>query len=865
MKLAKQFHSENRRYHVFRIFYGILFLVLVIFITKLQLIESEKFEEKERKQGQRRILHPGARGDVLDREGRLLIGNKAQFSAVIHLDALKSEIWKEKVALKKTAFRIREELLNLKDLNLVKLINHCLKETHLKERFILLSGKKKKGALQRVKIYWQNQRITVNENTKSEWSCTISFSNPNGLSSITTENTADLINVNVAGLFSTNFYIHPDNHLLPYKPSANQVVTQNLFTKFFPFKDGVTGNQPEFNTNSFTLGSEARFAVVNKYLKQINILTGREVKLSFEKLQNHWKRRLVLPMELIPNLTPHEYASLIEGLSPNSPVQVQVESVRHYPEKSLASHVLGYVGSGYEADAEGLVGSDLATFEIKGKKGKSGIEKFFDNHLKGKDGVDIWRINPMGLRYDQIEKTASEKGKPLQLTIDLDIQKVAENSLDRMSNRVSAHRVLPDNDWKKTIKKRTERELINKNEKEISPELLLSAFKDAPFPLGGKEASTVAGFRGTEKDAEHLLRILYSKGVLARSNSSPNKYVIAPPPPPPGAAVLLDVKSGEILALASKPNFNLQDLSPRISQVTYDKIERQEAWLPRAWHPGYCPASPFKLVTAVAALRAKVISPEEKLLCEGIYKGMECHCYPGKHGEMNLRNAEAQSCNVYFFQLAERLGEKRLISEAKSFGMNDSPDIQLPRLRNSPNVPDPAWKKKRVGEKWALEDTFNVAIGQGGLRQSPLQMACFAAALANRNKDFTPKLIKTKSNQKELTSNDPIGLSIEDMNAIINGMHDATVKGTAKRCKLEGVEVAGKTGTAQWRNHNMQLNLAWFIGFAPVQKPEVAIAVLVEGIIPQDQIQGGLTATPVARDILQAYFDKQKQKLARLD
>ena len=111
---------------------------------------------------------------------------------------------------------------------------------------------------------------------------------------------------------------------------------------------------------------------------------------------------------------------------------------------------------------------------------------------------------------------------------------------------------------KKTIKKRTERELINKNEKEISPELLLSAFKDAPFPLGGKEASTVAGFRGTEKDAEHLLRILYSKGVLARSISNPNKYVIAPPPPPPGAAVLLDVKSGEILALASKPNRRIE-------------------------------------------------------------------------------------------------------------------------------------------------------------------------------------------------------------------------------------------------------------------------------------------------------------------
>ncbi len=865
MKLGKNSHSENRRFHLFRILYGILFFILIIFITKLQILESEEFEAKERKQGQRRILHPGARGDVLDREGRLLIGNKAEFSAVIHLDTLKSEIWEKKVALKKTAFRIREELGKLDDLDLGKLLTHCLKEKHTKERFITLSGKKKDAVFSRTKIYWQNQRITVDENKGGEWSCSISSFNSKVSTSFKTENTGDIININVAGLFSTNFYIHPDKDFLPFAVPSSHLENKTLLSKFFPMKKLDSSYHPKFNTNSIILGTEARFSVVNKYLKQINSLTGRNGKLSFEKLKNHWKRRLVLPMELIPNLTPTEYASLIEGLSPSSPVQVQVESVRHYPKASLASHVLGYVGSGYEADVKGLAGGDLATFEIKGKKGKSGIEKFFDKHLKGKDGVDIWRINPMGLRYDQIVKKPSQKGKPLQLTIDLDIQKVAESSLETMSNRVSAHRVLPDKDWKKTIKKRTERELISKKENEISPELLLAAFKDAPFPLDGKEASTVAGFRGTEKDADHLLRILYSKGVLDRSNESPDKYIVAPPPPPPGAAVLLDVKSGEILALASKPNFNLQDLSPRISQVTYDKIERQEAWLPRAWHPGYCPASPFKLVTAVAALRAKVISPDEKLLCEGIYKGMECHCYPGRHGEMNLRSAEAQSCNVYFFQLAERLGEKSLIAEAKSFGMDDSPDIQLPRLRNSPNVPDPAWKKKRVGEKWALEDTFNVAIGQGGLRQSPLQMACFAAALANQNKIFVPKLIKSNVNQAEQTSSDPIGLTAKDMSAIVNGMHDATIKGTAKRCKVEGIEIAGKTGTAQWRNHNMQLNLAWFIGFAPVKNPEVAIAVLVEGIIPQDQIQGGLTATPVARDILQAYFDKQKLKLARLN
>ena len=92
-------------------------------------------------------------------------------------------------------------------------------------------------------------------------------------------------------------------------------------------------------------------------------------------------------------------------------------------------------------------------------------------------------------------------------------------------------------------------------------------------------------------------------------------------------------------------------------------------------------------------------------------------------------------------------------------------------------------------------------------------------------------------------------------------MQLATTQGTARRCKIEGISIAGKTGTGQWRNRNMELNLAWFIGFAPVEKPAIALAVLVEGVIPQDQIQGGLTATPVAREIISAYFTKYKDKL----
>ena len=102
-------------------------------------------------------------------------------------------------------------------------------------------------------------------------------------------------------------------------------------------------------------------------------------------------------------------------------------------------------------------------------------------------------------------------------------------------------------------------------------------------------------------------------------------------------------------------------------------------------------------------------------------------------------------------------------------------------------------------------------------------------------------------------------ISSDQRQEIIDGMILATREGTARRCQIQGIEIAGKTGTGQWRNHNMKLNLAWFVGFAPAESPKVAIAVLVEGVIPQDQVQGGLTATPIAKDILSAYFSKYSE------
>ena len=416
-------HSENRRFHIFRFFYGILFLTLVLFLANLQFLESDKFATKERIQGQRRILRPGARGDITDREGRVLVGNTPQFQAVIHLDALKNEIWKEKIKLKRNAFETRRYLENVSNLNLVKLLQLCKNNNHIKRRPITLSGKIRLGGENRVNIHLLDKRLAVEKNNHGDWSCEFSIDDVSKKTIFKFSNISERINVNISGLFNTTYYLHPNEQLLPYPHHVllNSDQKDSFITKLFAFTDPEI-KKPKFITYNYSLSWEARFSVVNKYLNQVNQITGRNDHLSLNKLKLHWNKRLVLPMELVSNLSPVEYATLIESLPPESAVQIQAKSVRHYPEKDLASHVLGYVGSGYEADTKGLFGNDLATFEIKGKKGKAGIEKFFDAHLRGIDGGDIWRMNPMGLRFDRIEKKASKKGKSIELTIDIDIQ-----------------------------------------------------------------------------------------------------------------------------------------------------------------------------------------------------------------------------------------------------------------------------------------------------------------------------------------------------------------------------------------------------------------------------------------------------------
>ena len=854
----EKFFPEGRRLIPFRIFYGLLFLVLFIFLFHRQLFQYEVYKEQERKQGQRRIIRPGPRGDVLDREGKLLIGNRAHFSAKLHLEAIEKDIWKKKKVLREISLTMRSDLKKNNFITIERLLAYSFNQPHIKRRFIRISGSTHtdENNWKRVTVHFQGNRLTVEQNIKEgTWNCKIPHINPNRAISLEIKNAKEGVLVNIANLFSVKFQMNSKNFLIPATPDLS--IHQKTWYDYFFARESSWDRV--FSTKSSSLEWESRLGVVQDYTDEVNSLIGRDKIFDLKKLIKHWREKLLLPIELAGDLKPKEYAILVEAIEPNSPIEIQAEAIRHYPFKDLASHVLGYVGSGYEANATDLSGNDLATLEIKGRTGKAGIEKTFDDRLRGKDGGEIWRVNPNGTRYDRIEKKPSIQGKTLQISIDADLQKVAEDSLQDMVSKVSKRRILPDKDWRKTILRRTNQALDGSNEKKVSAELLLSAFIDAPFPLDGLQASTVAGFQGTAKDADQLLSLLYSRGVLAKQTQTENKYDLAPPPLPPGAAVMIHLTTGEILALASKPNYDLSELTPFIPQSVFDRIQRREAWLPRAWHPGYAPASPFKLVTAIAGFSSGNLESNTTLQCDGIHKGMECHVYPGIHGRLDLQNAIAQSCNVYFFKLAEKVGFENLISTAMALGLDKNPNIQIPSPRDKPIVPDPEWKRKQIGVRWTLEDTFNISIGQGGLRQSPLQMACLAAKIATNQALFNPTLIHSKTKKTKLSN--ALGISKDDLKGIIEGMNMATERGTARRCKINGVSVAGKTGTSQWRNHNMNLNLAWFVGFAPVENPEVAIATLVEGVIPQDQVQGGLTATPIARDLLQAYFDKKNTRL----
>ncbi len=331
-----------------------------------------------------------------------------------------------------------------------------------------------------------------------------------------------------------------------------------------------------------------------------------------------------------------------------------------------------------------------------------------------------------------------------------------------------------------------------------------------------------------------------------------------------GSAVALDVRTGEVLVMASKPDYDLTRFTPRPNHDTIADIEARQAWANRTISSAYPPGSTFKILTSIAALRAGKINPDESIVdCEGTLRmsNRTYYCYNGKsrHGEVLLSEAIASSCDIYFYEAGWRTTVDVLAAEARRFHLDKRTGIELPNETGRIVIPDPAYKARvKNGEKWYPGDTANMAIGQGDVLVTPLEMACFAASVA-RDEVFTkPTLVHRPDAPAQHT--EPIGLTPAQRSALIAGMEGCVTHGTAAQVlalpeyRIPNLRIAGKTGTAQVPGKK---NVAWFICFAPANAPEIAVAVAIEGDTPNEEYTGGRYAAPIAATILKKYFDKK--------
>ncbi|GHB94984.1 peptidoglycan D,D-transpeptidase FtsI family protein [Cerasicoccus arenae] len=325
-----------------------------------------------------------------------------------------------------------------------------------------------------------------------------------------------------------------------------------------------------------------------------------------------------------------------------------------------------------------------------------------------------------------------------------------------------------------------------------------------------------------------------------------------------GAVVAIKVDTGEVLVLASSPSYDLNDFSPRLSQETADEINEKGAWLSRATRGLYPPGSTFKLVTAIAGMRAGIIDPDEKV-AGGAYFPVGDRLFPehsgGPYYSTDLRKAIEKSSNVYFYDMGIRTGIDNISAEARRFGLDKPAGIEIPFEETRMSIPDKEWSRRVRGFGWRGGDTANVSIGQGDLLVTPLGMAAFAASLARRETRTDVTILKRKNDEVIDHGGEPIGLTDDQYNAILEGMERVVgLKGTGRYAMIDGVRIAGKTGTAQVKIPGKKLTLAWFLGFAPVDDPQIAVVVIVEGLKPGDHYAGGATAAPVAREVFKEYF-----------
>ncbi len=455
--------------------------------------------------------------------------------------------------------------------------------------------------------------------------------------------------------------------------------------------------------------------------------------------------------------------------SDNMPgVVITNKTRREYNLYSLSlSHVLGYTGKINDKELAKF-GSEYLPIDYIGK---SGIENFWENEMKGVNGKKQIEVDALGKEKKIINQEAGENGHNLVLSIDVELQKKLEESI------------------------------IN---------------------------------------------------VLQKNNL--NK----------ACAIALDPNNGEILAMVSFPSYNNNDFAKGMTSEQYQAIANHpdRPLFNRCISGEYPSGSVIKPVIAAAALEESVIDENTSFLSVGglrIGQWFFPDWKAGGHGTTNVRKALAESVNTFFYYIGggygdfTGLGLERMVRYEKLFGLDAQTGIDMPG-EASGFLPTAEWKEETKGEPWYIGDTYHLAIGQGDTLVTPLQVADYTAVFANGGSLYRPHLIKQVLNsQDQLISevdNKPIKsnvVSSKNINIVREGMRQTVTAGSARSLQSVPVEVAGKTGTAQWSTNKP--THAWFTGFAPYNNPEIVITILIEA-----GGEGSSVAVPIANEVLTWYF-----------
>ncbi|MBN8841822.1 MAG: penicillin-binding protein 2 [Sphingomonadales bacterium] len=463
------------------------------------------------------------------------------------------------------------------------------------------------------------------------------------------------------------------------------------------------------------------------------------------------------PVAVAEDMTEQEYSSILVHLPELPGIAPQRGFARNYPTGAAVGHLIGYVGAPTAEEYEKV--KDPLYITPGYKTGKDGLEKYFQEMLRGKPGAKRVEVTARGKVVRELSTQPDTQGKTVHLTIDADLQEFVARRMGRES----------------------------------------------------------------------------------------------------GAAIVIDTLSGDILAFCSMPSFDPNSFSDGISNSEYSwlRADDHQPLINKATRGLYPPGSTLKPMAAIAAVEHGV-DPSERHTCIGGYRlGSRFFRCLGTHGSVDMPTAIEKSCNSYFYWLGHRLGYDAIAPTARMMGLGEEFQLAGSNQRYG-TVPDSAWKMKKYDQPWSASDSLNAIIGQGYVSVNPLQLAVMAARIAS-GRHLYPRLVNRHFKNEPLPfSAEALAVAREGMNRVVNG------NGTAVRSRLplDGIQMAGKTGTAQvrglgtgngkggtwkYRDHGL------FICFAPVDNPRYAASIIIE-----HGMGGSRAAAPVAKDIFTFLYDREK-------